>query len=176
MEARSWQRCVDFHGHSCPGLAIGFKAVEALEQQMGLVCGGDEELVCVTENDACGVDAVQVLTGCSLGKGNLLYRERGKMAFSFFNRTTGQNLRMVFKLPVSRKDVGREELQQMILDADPATLFHFSQPGFSLPEKARIFDSLTCEQCGESAVEHLIRLHEGKKLCLDCFERYSRGW
>ena len=118
----------------------------------------------------------QVLTGCSLGKGNLLYRERGKMAFSFFNRTTGHNLRMVFKLPVSRKDVGREELQQMILHAALDELFQFGQPGFSIPEKARIFDSLTCEQCGENAIEHLIRLHEGNKICLDCFEGYSRGW
>lgn len=172
----AWQQCVDFHGHSCPGLAIGFKAAEALQQQMGPVHEKNEELVCVTENDACGVDAIQVLTGCSLGKGNLLYRERGKMAFSFFNRTNGQQLRMVFKLPISRTDVGRAALQEMILNADPSELFDFSQPRFNLPEKARIFDSQTCEQCAESAVEHLIRLHEGKKLCLDCFEGYSRGW
>ena len=151
MDTAAWQRCIDFHGHSCPGLAIGFKAVEALKQQMGPVCENDEELVCVTENDACGVDAVQVLTGCSLGKGNLLYRERGKMAFSFFNRTTGQNVRMVFKLPVSRKDVGREELQQIILHADPAELFHFSLPSFSVPEKARIFDKIGRASCRERA-------------------------
>lgn len=172
----AWQRCVAFHGHACPGLAIGFKAVEALEQQMGPASKRDEELVCVTENDACGVDAIQVLTGCSLGTGNLLYRERGKMAFSFFNRTTGQNLRMVFRLAVSRKDAGREKLQQMILDTDPSELFLFSQPAFSIPEKARIFDSLPCEQCGENAVEHLIRLHEGKMICLDCAEEYTRRW
>ncbi|MCI5189229.1 MAG: hypothetical protein D3905_05405, partial [Candidatus Electrothrix sp. AS4_5] len=30
----------------------------------------DEEIVCVTENDSCSVDAIQVLTGCSIGKGN----------------------------------------------------------------------------------------------------------
>lgn len=98
------------------------------------------------------------------------------MAFSFFNRTNGQQLRMVFKLPISRTDVGRAALQEMILNADPSELFDFSQPRFSVPEKARIFDSQTCEQCAESAVEHLIRLHEGKKLCLDCFEGYTRGW
>lgn len=23
-----WQRCVAFHGHVCPGLAIGYKAVQ----------------------------------------------------------------------------------------------------------------------------------------------------
>ena len=82
----AWQRCVDFHGHSCPGLAIGYRAVEAVIQLFGYVRSADEEIVCVTENDACGVDAIQVLTGCSFGKGNLIYRDRGKQAFSFLNR------------------------------------------------------------------------------------------
>jgi formylmethanofuran dehydrogenase subunit E len=176
MDTAAWQQCIDFHGHSCPGLAIGFKAVEALQQQIGLLPGADEELVCVTENDACGVDAVQVLTGCSLGKGNLLFRNRGKMAFSFFNRTSGQSLRMVFRRPLSRQDASREELQRMILGSTAEQLFSFGKPGFELPEKARIFDSIICQQCGEGTAEHLIRLHEGNKLCLDCFERYDSRW
>lgn len=176
MDSAAWHRCIDFHGHACPGLAIGFKAVEALTQLWGKLPDTDEELVCVTENDACGVDAIQVLTGCSLGKGNLLYRPRGKMAFSFFNRTTGQALRLVFKLPVSRSDVGRSELQQLILSGDPVELFESKLPGYPLPPKARVFDSLVCEQCGESAIEHLIRLHEGKRICLDCFEEYHHRW
>lgn len=25
----NWERCVEFHGHECPGLAMGFKACEA---------------------------------------------------------------------------------------------------------------------------------------------------
>jgi formylmethanofuran dehydrogenase subunit E len=57
----------------------------------------DEEIVCVTENDACGVDAIQVILGCSVGKGNLLFRLRGKQAFSFFNRATGVSIRLVMK-------------------------------------------------------------------------------
>jgi len=48
-------------------------------------------------NDACGVDAVQVIFGCTFGKGNLIYRPRGKQAFSFFNRQNGQKLRVYFK-------------------------------------------------------------------------------
>jgi len=176
MDSTAWQRCVDFHGHACPGLAIGFKACELLEQQIGQAGRGDEELVCVTENDACGVDAVQVLTGCSLGKGNLIYRGRGKMAFSFFNRCTGRNVRLVFKLAVSRKDAESTQLMETILNTDPLTLFDVKQPGFSLPETARIFNSLTCERCGESAIEQMMRLSEGKRLCLDCCDEYSRGW
>lgn len=176
MDETAWQRCVEFHGHSCPGLAIGFKAVEGLRQQFGFTPSADEELVCVTENDACGLDAIQLLTGCSIGKGNLILRNRGKMAFSFFNRLNNESVRLLFKLPISRSDKGRDELQQMILESAPDTLFSIGQPSYRPPEKARIFDSIPCDRCNEPTVEHLIRLSGGERLCLDCFERYDRGW
>ena len=54
-------------------------------------------MVCISENDACGVDAIQVLLGCSVGKGNLLFHMRGKQAFSFYNRKTGKSVRLVLK-------------------------------------------------------------------------------
>ena len=54
-----------FHGHICPGLIIGYQAAvlakELLEQKRDV----DEELVAVVENDACGVDAIQWLLGCT---------------------------------------------------------------------------------------------------------------
>ena len=70
MKETLWERCVAFHGHSCPGLAIGFRAALEGMSALGLPLQPvqDEDLVCVSENDACGVDAVQVLTGCTLGK------------------------------------------------------------------------------------------------------------
>ena len=71
-----------------PRLAIGFKACEVAVKKLGVGRAEDEEIVCVTENDACGVDAVQAILGCSIGKGNLIYRGTGKQAFSFL--TAGQ--------------------------------------------------------------------------------------
>jgi len=79
-----WDKAAAFHGHECPGLAIGFKACEAYYKEMGGMMSVDEEIVCITENDACGVDAVQALLSCTLGKGNLIYRDTGKQAFAFF--------------------------------------------------------------------------------------------
>ena len=93
QDQKNWERCADFHGHTCGGLAIGFQAARRAAQLLGLTFSQDEEVVCVCENDACGVDAIQVLLGCSVGKGNLLFRMRGKQAFSFFCRKTGQSVR-----------------------------------------------------------------------------------
>ncbi|MGI6711170.1 MAG: FmdE family protein [Bacillota bacterium] len=174
MGKTDWQKAVEFHGHSCPGLAIGFKAVKAAQEKMGIAFSSDEEVVCVTENDACGVDAIQLLTGCSIGKGNLIYRGTGKMAFSFFNRKNGESLRVIIK--PFKGEMDREERQEYILNSPVDEIFDFMKPTFRLPETARIFTSVVCESCGESAPEHKMRLQDGKKVCLDCFKEYSRGW
>ncbi|NLL51829.1 MAG: formylmethanofuran dehydrogenase, partial [Peptococcaceae bacterium] len=115
MGKTDWQKAVEFHGHSCPGLAIGYKAAEAAKEKMGITFASDEEVVCVTENDACGVDAIQLLTGCSIGKGNLIYRGTGKMAFSFFNRKNGESLRMIIK--PFKGEMDRKERQEYILNS-----------------------------------------------------------
>jgi formylmethanofuran dehydrogenase subunit E len=62
MNPMYWEKAKAFHGHECPGLAIGVKVCEAVVEKMGVSPAFDEELICITENDACGVDAVQVLT------------------------------------------------------------------------------------------------------------------
>ncbi len=172
----AWQRCIDFHGHACPGLAIGYRAAEAAIRLFGFTRSADEEIVCVTENDACGVDAIQVMTGCSIGKGNLIYRDRGKQAFSFFNRNTGRAVRIVFKKQLSREGMDREALQAYLLQAPLEEIFDYKEPSFLPPERARLYASVVCERCGESAPEHKMRLEDGKKLCLDCCHDYSRGW
>ena len=172
MDKKLWEKAVAFHGHECPGLAIGFRACEAAQEKMGFKFSSDEEIVCVTENDACGVDAVQVIAGCSFGKGNLIYRGTGKMAFSFFNRTTGESVRMILK--PFQQEMDRQERQNYILTGPLDEIFDFKKPSFIVPNKARIFKTVICEICGEGAPEHKIRLQEGKKVCLDCFEDYSR--
>lgn len=169
-----WKKCVDFHGHACPGLAIGFKACQGLREHLGVTFAADEELVCVTENDACGLDAIQVLTGCTLGKGNLLRRLRGKQAYSFFVRASGARLRLVLK-PLDQ-EMDRQARLAYLLQGEPQDLFWFKQPAFDLPEEARIFPTVVCAACGEGAAEPFVRLQGGRLLCLDCAAPYERGW
>lgn len=180
-EKELWEKCAAFHGHVCGGLTIGYKAalyaIELLDLRLG---GGgnagclskDEEIVCISENDACGVDAIQVIMGCSIGKGNLLFHMRGKQAFSFYNRKTGKSVRLVLK-PKS-KEMTREESFQYYQSCEPAEMFDVKPTTIQLPEKARLFDSYVCECCGETTGANWIRLAGGKKLCLDCYETYDR--
>jgi len=78
-------RAVDFHGHLCPGLAMGCRASLAGLRELGANRAQDEELVATVYNDSCAADGVQVLTGCTFGKGNLRFRDLGKMAFVFMH-------------------------------------------------------------------------------------------
>lgn len=175
MDRKLWNKAVEFHGHECPGLAIGVKACEAAFEKMGIGVSDDEEIVCVTENDACGVDAVQALLSCTIGKGNLIYRGTGKQAFSFFNRKDGNKLRVYLKAQ-NVDEMEREQWQEYLLSAPLDEIFSFSVPTFDLPEVARRFQTVICGLCGEGAPEHKMHLQEGKTVCIDCFNSYSRGW
>ncbi|NCB50333.1 MAG: formylmethanofuran dehydrogenase [Clostridia bacterium] len=166
-----WEKCVAFHGHQCPGLTIGFKASLYAMELLNIDFSKDEEVVCVTENDACGVDAVQVILGCSVGKGNLLFRPRGKQAFSFFNRKTGKSVRLVLR---DMPKMDRPEMFSWMQAQKPSDLFDVKEPGFVLPEHARIFNSIKCECCGENVSENMIRIENGKSICLDCLNPYDR--
>lgn len=92
-----WEKCAAFHGHVCGGLTIGYKVALYAIELLNLSFSDDEQVVCISENDACGVDAIQVILGCSIGKGDLLFHIRGKQAFSFYNRKTDKSVRLVLK-------------------------------------------------------------------------------
>ena len=166
-----------FHGHICPGMLIGFKAVEGAIAQLGLsdetLPAVDEEIVAVVENDACGVDAVQVLLGCTYGKSNLIARIRGKMAFSFFSRDTGKSVRLVLK-PECGEGLTREEYTEYLFTHPYEELFDVKEPFYELPEPAHLFASQQCAKCGEKTAEFGLRVQNGQLVCRDCYDAYQR--
>ena len=169
---KTWQDCVAFHGHECGGLTIGYKASLYAAQLLDLEFSDDEQVVCISENDACGVDAIQVMLGCSIGKGNLLFHMCGKSAYSFFNRKNGKSVRLMLK--PKPEGMTREESFAFYQACKPEEMFEVKAVTLSLPEKAKLFDSYVCDCCGETTGANWIRLSGDKKLCLDCYESYDR--
>ena len=167
-----WEKCVEFHGHECGGLTIGYRAALYAMELLNISFSDNEQVVCISENDACGVDAIQVLLGCSIGKGNLLFHMTGKQAFSFYNRATGESLRLVQKPRPA--ELTHEEAFRYYQDSPADVLFEIKETTIPLPCHAKIFDSYTCDCCGERTGGHWIRLVGDKKLCLDCYESYDR--
>ena len=167
-----WQRAADFHGHVCGGLMIGFRASLYAMELLDLERASDEEVVCITENDSCSVDAIQAVLGCTVGKGNLLFHMRGKQAFSFYNRLTGKSVRLVQK--PAPADVPRNERFEYYKTCRNEDMFDVKDTVIELPGEAKLFTSYICECCGEKTGANWIRILDGKKVCLDCWEDYDR--
>ena len=94
----TYDEIVQFHGHECPGLAIGYRMATAAMETLESFRAEDEELVAIVENDACGVDALQCVTGCTFGKGNLLFRDYGKHVYTIYCRSSRLGVRV--RIPI----------------------------------------------------------------------------
>ena len=169
---KTWKDCVAFHGHECGGLTIGYKASLYAIELLNLEFSTDEQVVCIAENDACGIDGIQVMLGCSIGKGNLLFHMRGKSAYSFYNRKTGKSVRLVMK--PKPEGMTREASFAYYQACKPEEMFDVKETTIAVPETARLFDSYACDCCGETTGANWIRLAGDRKLCLDCYESYDR--
>lgn len=165
------EQTIAFHGHSCPGLAIGIRASEMALRELG--DPSEIDMVAVSETDMCGVDAIQFITGCTYGKGNFLHRDYGKKAFSFYDRETGKGVRLVLKesfIPSNMNAQQRQGLQDLLMEGELNDLFTVSAPNDPMPRPAQILESLQCAQCGESVMESRTRRIGGQTYCIPCFE------
>lgn len=190
--AQQIEAVIAFHGHFCPGLAIGIRAAELAQRELGNPTA--DEIVAVVETDMCGVDAIQFLTGATLGKGNLIHRDYGKMAFSFFRRDTGKGFRAVLHPQArggmdeemaeltekirtgladehDRQHLGelRSNLQNKFMSLPLQEMFLLTPQTQRAPRPPRVLLSLACDHCGEKAMESRTRRFCGQTLCLPCF-------
>jgi len=106
-------RCVEFHGHLCPGLVYGYRvAIEAM-RRMNIARSVDEEVVAVCENDSCAIDALQVLLGTVAGKGNLIIHNYGKNAYTVLNRSTREAYRFSRRTPYGYRGQDKEMFDRL---------------------------------------------------------------
>lgn len=159
-----------FHGHSCPGLAIGYRMSFAAMDALNAVRSSDEEIVAITENDACGVDALQCVTGCTFGKGNLIFHDYGKQVYTLFSRSTLKGVRVLFHgdgiPPELRED--RTARADFILNAPAEAILSVTEVVVDEPERARKRKSISCAICGEDVMETRMREVNGQSTCIPC--------
>ncbi len=184
---------VQFHGHVCPGLSIGYR-VALLASNHFKDRSKDEELVTIAENRSCAIDAIQVINGCTCGKGNLAFKDYGKHVYTYFKRGDKKAIRISLKPDVLSQDekhvalfekirmdtASPEETKefralhkaksQMILKMLEENLFWVSEVEIKPPEKAIIYPTLICNKCGEGFMEPMGRLRNGKVVCIPYFE------
>jgi formylmethanofuran dehydrogenase subunit E len=173
----NYSEIIRFHGHTCPGLAIGYRLASAALEALNAVRSADEEIVAIVENDACGVDAVQCLTGCTFGKGNLKFRDYGKQVYTLYSRPTGKGVRVVYHgngIPAALHE-NRSELADYILQAPDGNLFSLTHVSIEEPEPARIRKSASCARCRESVMETRLQTVNGQLFCIPCAESQAES-
>lgn len=191
---KTFEDVVAFHGHACPGLALGYRVGSIAVKELNLSdISSDEEVVAIVENDSCAVDAIQVMTGCTFGKGNLIFKDYGKQVYTFAKRPSGDSIRISidFNPPEESEeekalwkrymngDRSEEVIKAVhsrkakkiraILDAPDDELMKVTRQNIQLPEEARIYPSIRCEICGEKVAEPKARIKDGKIVCIPCF-------
>jgi formylmethanofuran dehydrogenase subunit E len=161
----------DYHGHVCFGIAMGTKMALAAMKYLGLDPQvKNKNLIVYAEIDRCMTDAVQVITGCTLGHRSLKYVDYGKFAATFVNLTTGKAVRLTIKESFEIKGSPEEVVAKMaqasedeVVNIQPVMVAipETDLPGF--PKK-----KANCSVCGERIMDGREVLVNQKVLCRAC--------
>ena len=185
------KRAADFHGYLCPDLVIGHRASQialarlTLERMYGAV------LHVIVENTTPAVDAVQLLTGCTLGNHRLRLCDYGKHVYIFVY-SEGEGLRLSL-LPEAVPESAEFLALEQVIQAERATmlqtaryhallneriaalcavpddrLFSMQRTSAQWPEEPLTSALVTCDNCGEMVIRtHRVR-YDGRQLCRSC--------
>ena len=200
FQMKTFEDAIEFHGHACPGLALGYRVALSALKAVG-ERASDEELVAIVENNSCAVDAVQLLTGCTFGKGNLIFRDYGKQVYTLVKRSSrdedavrGEGVRISISWTSPEETAEEKQMWDrymkgdhsaevleavhnrkarkidIILKARDEDLFRVVKGEFDLPDEAKIYPSLRCAVCDEKVMEPRARVRDGKIVCIPCLE------
>lgn len=187
------KKCIEFHGHLCPGLVYGYRVAKAAKDLLKIKRSKDEEVVAVSENDSCAVDALQILLGTSTGKGNLILKDYGKNAYTVFNRANRKAYRFSRKKHYQYAGESKDEFFRLdaAVSSDTATeeekrrhkmlksedllskpfdeVFSTEEADCVIPPYAPLARSEDCAACGEmTMITKMVETENGKFLCIPC--------
>ena len=188
---------IAFHGHFCPGLATGIRLCEAVLPRLG-GRAEDEELVAIIETANCAADAIQLILGCTYGKGNLIHLDRGRNAYTFIRRSEndrqhGRAVRLTClpqpddMTPEQKALVARirgggaspddltaytalwEVRGYAVLERPLEALFRIEEfSDYPAPPHARMEPSVACDNCGALVMASRLSDIGGRRLCAAC--------
>ena len=175
------------HGHLCAGQVIGVRMAMAGLARIGIddPRGADrKKLYVLVEIDRCATDAIQSVTGCSLGKRSLRWLDFGIMAATFVNLESGRAVRVTAREEARDladtycpeiTDKYRRQLEAyrlMALDE----LFTFQEVRVTLRDcdlPGRPLRRVRCAACGDWVQDCREVEQGGRVLCRACAgERY----
>lgn len=170
------------HGHLCPGQVLGVRMAIIGLQAVGLEDpkGRDRKNIMVfVEMDRCATDAIQSVTGCSLGKRSMKFLDYGKMAASFLNLKTGGAVRIVAREEArdlakacfpeeADKYKAQLEAYKVLSDADLFTVMPVALTVAEEDMPGRPISRVQCVSCLEFVQDRREVIVGGRLLCKAC--------
>lgn len=161
-------RAKEFHGDLCAGIVLGTRMtmIGMRELRMDPMVR-NRDLIVYVEIDRCITDAVQAITGCSLGRRTLKYRPYGKFAATFINLATQDAVRV----SSLEKEQPGPETTTALLDAPEEDLFRVQKVRVVIPEgdlPGFPKNQTRCSRCGETILDYKEVVVEGTTLCGNC--------
>jgi formylmethanofuran dehydrogenase subunit E len=169
-----FERARAFHGHVCPGIVLGTRLAMAGLRELGMRPGNEQKnLVVFMEIDRCGTDAVQAITGCSLGHRSMKYRDYGKFAGTFVDIESGKAVRVAVRESSRSKTdhLERAEMLRVLADLPENEVLTIQPVSVILdPDDLPGFPQhqAVCDACGERVMDHREVEVDGRTLCRGC--------
>lgn len=181
---RLLEESVKIHGHLCPGQVIGVKMSMLGIEKIGIKDPKEKDrksLIVFVEIDRCATDAIQSVTGCSLGRRTMKFMDYGKMAATFVNLKSGKAVRVIAKedarekakqfFPeIENKYAAQLEAYKIMPDEE---LFDTMDVNVSIrPEDmpGRPLRRILCDMCGEYVQDMREICRDERVLCKPCAE------
>jgi len=169
-----FNKAKEFHGHVCPGIVLGTRLTIAGLRELGMNSTEPaRNLIVYMEIDRCGTDAVQAITGCSLGHRTLKHKDFGKFAATFVDTRNGNAIRVAVneKNRAEHDKLSPKDLLKLLSEVPEDEILKIEHvritikkedlPGFPV-EKAN------CSTCGEQISDNRHLVVNGRVLCRNC--------
>ena len=173
---------VRVHGHLCAGQVLGVRMTMLGLREAGISDpkGKDRKNIIVfVEMDRCATDAVQSVTGCSLGHRTMKFMDYGKMAATYLNLKTNKAVRIVARedsrdkakglFPqIDNKYAAQLEAYKVMSDEE---LFDVMEVMVNVPPQdmpGRPMRRVQCDSCGEQVQDMREVYCAGQVLCAPC--------
>ncbi len=187
-----------FHGHKCPAMPNGLRVGAAAMNKLEVTRTGDSALFAILELGenhcaTCFADGIQVITGCTFGKGNITKTNKGKWGLTLIDKKTNRAVRVTPKAeamlqtkkthffknyrekgvpPTQVPDEVVQPLIDKVMNAPEEMIMCISDVfEYIWKEPVHSFNSFACEECGEMVVAEYSSIKGKKHVCMDCVNK-----
>ena len=196
INAKDWlEMGQKFQGHKCVSMAVGLRVGAAALNKLKVERARDCELLLLVDAGENHwaldyVDGLQVISGCTSGKGNLVLTYKGKLSTLLIDVEKKKAVRispraevvLSFRRTEFFKDYRRkgipaskvpskviDPLVEFIMGLPEERLMHISELlDYEYSETPRSFNSFVCEECNEVVIEEYGRIKGDRMVCIDC--------